>query len=160
VQNALDLYAPRIQARNVHVERRFRFDGHIEAVEGELRQVFLNLIINAVDAVRDGGRVEVRVTPCRDRRSSTTQGVRVVVADNGGGIRPEHRKEIFEPFFTTKGAKGSGLGLCIAKQIVEKHGGSIRMKSSVVSGRSGTVFSIFLPIGELEREPAVMMARA
>lgn len=145
VQNVLDLYSSRIQSASVKVDKRFNYHGHVPAVEGELRQVIANLIINAVDAVGENGTVAVRVTLSRDWRKKQRKGVRIVVADNGSGIRPEHRKDIFEPFFTTKGNRGSGLGLCIARQIVEKHGGSIRLHSSVRPESSGTAFSIFLP---------------
>lgn len=149
VQNVLDLYGSRIQAASVTIDKRFQYHGQVNAVEGELRQVLANLIINAVDAVGEGGRVAVRVSLARDWRKLQRKGVRIVVADNGSGIRPEHRKDIFEPFFTTKGNKGSGLGLCIARQIVEKHGGSIRLHSSVRPGSSGTAFSIFLPFKDV-----------
>lgn len=68
-----------------------------------------------------------------------------MIADNGSGIKPELRHELFEPFFTTKGNKGSGLGLWISREIVQKHGGSIRLHSRTTPGCSGTVFSVFLP---------------
>lgn len=145
LQNVLELHRSRIELNKVSIDKRFRFTGDIEAVEGELRQVFSNLVMNAVDAVGYGGRVLLDVASSRDWRNPKRTGVRVVVADNGSGIRPEHRREVFEPFFTTKGSKGTGLGLCIARQIVEKHGGQIGLRSSILPGRSGTVFSIFLP---------------
>jgi signal transduction histidine kinase len=81
----------------------------------------------------------------RDFRSGCRR-VRVTVADNGRGIDPSLRSHIFEPFFTTKGTIGTGLGLWVSKQIIDKHGGSIRMRSSTDGARRGTVFSIFLPI--------------
>jgi signal transduction histidine kinase len=148
LQNAVELHRNRIEENDVQIETRFRYSGTIEAVEGELRQVFSNLVANAVDAVGNGGRVVLDVSAGRDWRNPRRRGVRVVVADNGAGIRPEHRKDIFEPFFTTKGSRGTGLGLCIARQIIEKHGGDISLRSSILNGRSGTVFSIFLPEGE------------
>ena len=144
LQNVMDLHRSRIETKKVHIEKRFRYTGRIEAVEGELRQVFSNLVMNAVDACANGGRVVLDVASWRDWRTKRA-GVRIVVADNGSGIRPEHRREIFEPFFTTKGSKGTGLGLCIARQIIEKHGGDICLRSSILPGRSGTIFSIFLP---------------
>lgn len=162
LKNVLDLHHSRIETSQVSIDRRFRFDGHIEAVEGELRQVFSNLVMNAVDAVGRGGRVYVDVAAWRDWRDPKRRGVRIVVADNGSGIRPEHRREIFEPFFTTKGSKGTGLGLCIARQIVEKHGGEIGLRSSILPGRSGTVFSIFLPhaISNIRQPRLALTAKA
>lgn len=145
LQNVLDLYGTRVQAGNINVEKQFQCEGEIVAIEGELRQVFSNLIVNAVDAVGDGGKVVLRVAHCRDWRNPSRDGVRVSVADNGSGIKPEYRSELFEPFFTTKGNKGTGLGLWISREIVEKHGGSMRLHSRTTPGSSGTVFSVFLP---------------
>ena len=73
------------------------------------------------------------------------EGVRVTVADNGGGIAPENRRKIFDPAFTTKGEQGTGLGLWITQDIVRRRGGSLRMRSGVQPGRTGTSFSVFLP---------------
>jgi signal transduction histidine kinase len=72
--------------------------------------------------------------------------VRIVVADNGPGIKRDVQKRIFEPFFTTKAEKGTGLGLWVVKAVVTRHEGTIRMRSSTAEGRSGTVFSVFLPL--------------
>jgi len=145
LQNVLELYGPRVQSGNVVVEQQFECPGDIFAIEGEVRQVFSNLIVNAVDAVGQGGKVVLRISPAREWGNSRRKGVRVTVADNGSGIRPEHRKELFEPFFTTKGNKGNGLGLWISREIVQRHGGSIRLHSRTAPESSGTVFSVFLP---------------
>jgi signal transduction histidine kinase len=146
LQNVLDLYGSRVRAGNIKVEKQFDCPGDIVAIEGEMRQVFSNLIVNAVDAVGDGGTVVLRISLARNRRGSCAEGVRVLVADNGVGIKPEYRDELFEPFFTTKGNRGSGLGLWISREIVQKHGGSIHLHSSTTPGQSGTVFSVFLPL--------------
>lgn len=143
VEEILLLYAPRISAGNVRIEKRFDDDA---PVPGELRQVISNLIVNAVDAVRPGGAVYLHICSARDRREPRRNGIRLVVADNGTGIKPEHRREIFEPFFSTKREKGNGLGLWISSEIVQKHGGFIRVRSSVEPGRSGTVFVVFVPV--------------
>jgi signal transduction histidine kinase len=71
--------------------------------------------------------------------------VRVTIADNGSGIRAEDRTRIFEPFFTTRRDSGTGLGLWLSEGIVRKHGGSIRLRTSTRTGRSGTAFAVFLP---------------
>ncbi len=73
--------------------------------------------------------------------------MRITVADTGSGIPPEHRANLFQPFYTTKKDVGTGLGLWVSREIVEKHAGSIRVRSSVMPGRSGTVFTVFLPVG-------------
>jgi len=80
-----------------------------------------------------------------DPRDSTRTGVRITVADTGCGIQTDHIERIFEPFFTTKKDTGTGLGLWVSRELVEKHGGSLRVRSSTANERSGTVFSIFLP---------------
>jgi signal transduction histidine kinase len=79
--------------------------------------------------------------------------VRIVVADNGHGIRPEHLRTIFDPFFTTKGEKGTGLGLWVSHGIVQKYGGTIHVHSSMRSGHSGTCFSVFFPHGAKVEPP-------
>jgi signal transduction histidine kinase len=110
----------------------------------ELKQVFLNLVGNAIQAMPEGGRMRVRVTESRQcgRRRS---GIRVSICDTGTGIKPEDAKRLFEPFFTTKSAKGTGLGLWISKGIVQKYDGVIRFRSLRVNGRNATCFSVFLP---------------
>jgi signal transduction histidine kinase len=143
VEEVLRLYAPRIRSGQVRVEKRFECDAQ---VPGEVRQVVSNLLVNAVDAVRLGGAVKLRLHRGRDPRDPQRTGIRLVVADEGMGIAPEHRRDIFQPFFTTKRDKGTGLGLWISNEIVHKHGGVIRLRSSVKPGRSFSVFSVFLPV--------------
>jgi signal transduction histidine kinase len=82
-------------------------------------------------------------------------GVRATVADTGEGMTPETRAHLFEAFYTTKGAKGTGLGLWVSSEIVKKHGGNIRVRSSRSWGKSGSVFSLFLP----SEEPALLLQK-
>jgi two-component system, chemotaxis family, CheB/CheR fusion protein len=117
----------------------------ITGLVGELRQLFANLIGNALDAMRGGGTLTVRLRTASELNKRSRPGIRVVVADTGYGIGPDKRAKIFEPFFTTKGQTGTGLGLWISSEIIQKHGGTVRLKSRVHPGKSGTVFSIFLP---------------
>lgn len=161
LESILDLYDTRLQAGDVNVEKQFRCDGDIVAIEGELRQVFSNLIVNAVDAVGKGGTVVLRISRTRDWRNPVREGVRVSIADNGTGIQAENRKDLFEPFFTTKGNKGTGLGLWVSREIIEKHGGILRLHSRTTEGRSGTVFSVFLPVSaEIDSRMNVAAAAA
>jgi len=97
-----------------------------------------NLIVNALDAIAEDGTVHLRVRKCGGK-------VRIVVADNGHGITRENAAQLFQPFFTTKGGRGTGLGLCVSKRIIDHHNGTIRVRSSVRPGRSGTAFQISLP---------------
>src|SRR5207302_6994020 len=109
---------------------------------GEMRKVFSNLIANAIDAIKRRGTITVRVRKSRRWNSSAQPGVRITVADSGIGITPADRRKIFEPFYTTKKETGTGLGLWLSKDIVQKHGGSIAVRSK----NNGTVFSVFIPV--------------
>jgi PAS domain S-box-containing protein len=132
------------KARNKGIKIRTEISGEvaIQAIPGEIRQLIGNLLSNSIDAVVNGGEIRIRVAAGRYGGDS---GVRLTVCDNGPGI-PEHvRAHIFEPFFTTKTDVGTGLGLWVCKSIVQKHHGSIRLRSSTSPGGSGTVFSVFLP---------------
>ena len=144
LDDALALYQTKIRARNIRLVKQVRFDGLIHARPRELRQAFSNLVANALDAVPDGGDLVLRVGRGRDWRSGMP-GVIVTVADSGLGIEPQHRKRIFEPFFTTKRDTGTGLGLWLTREIVLRHSGRIRIRTSSGRGRSGTTISIFLP---------------
>jgi signal transduction histidine kinase len=135
------LLKSKIKTKHASIEKQSRGDVEVTAVGGELRQVFANLISNSLDAIDENGTVRLRVSTGKGRRY-----VRVTIADNGKGIEPEARRRVFEPFFTTKGSVGTGLGLWVSKQIIEKHGGSIRVHSSTNGAHRGTVFSVVLPI--------------
>ena len=109
--------------------------------EGEIRQALVNLIGNAVDAMADGGSLNVRVS------TVTTNGgryARITVADTGTGIRKEVRPNLFQQFFTTKGRRGTGLGLWLTRDIVHRNRGKLRFRSRVDSP-SGSTFVIYLP---------------
>ena len=145
VESALTLYARKIEAHNIHIHLRNGVEGVVQAFPAEMRQVFSNLIVNALEAAPANGTVRLHVSHSCDWKNPQTRGVRVAIADDGCGISPEHRRRLFQPFFTTKGEKGTGLGLWVSNGIIQKHGGSIRVRSSVTPGRSGTCFSVFLP---------------
>jgi PAS domain S-box-containing protein len=144
LDEVLQLYSSKLLKKHIRVQKRFR-SACIHAHSGELRQLFSNLMVNAVDAMSPGGCLWLRVAPGQEYSSPGRAGVRVVVADNGSGISPEHFEHLFEPFYTTKKEAGTGLGLWLSLGIVRKHGGSIRVRSRAKAGESGTVFSIFLP---------------
>lgn len=113
---------------------------------GELRQVILNLIGNALDASSHGGRLKIRVSNTREHSNGARPGVRLTVADTGSGISPVMKRTLFEPFVSTKGDTGTGLGLWISSEIVRRHNGKIQVRSSSLSQSSWTVFSVFLPL--------------
>jgi PAS domain S-box-containing protein len=139
----LTLYGYRIASLGVDIEKRYDSAGELIGDASELRQVFSNLIVNAVDALaKKGDKLYIHVHDTVEWGDMVRKGVRIVVADNGSGIPREVRHRLFEPFFTTKGEKGTGLGLWVSQSLVEKHGGQLRVRST--PGK-GTAFSIFLP---------------
>jgi PAS domain S-box-containing protein len=150
LESAVDLLKSKIKAKQAVIEKQW--DGNVEvtAVAGELRQVFSNLLANSLDAIEANGTIKLRVSTGAAFKNGDRR-VRVTIADNGEGISASARQRIFEPFFTTKGTVGTGLGLWVSKQIVDKHGGTIRMRSRNNGIPSGTVFSVVLP---LESAPA------
>jgi signal transduction histidine kinase len=107
--------------------------------------VLNNLVGNAIDAMAaSGGRLSLRSREGTDW-SSGAGGIVFTVADTGSGMSPETAKRIFEPFFTTKGLSGTGLGLWVSHDIVQRHHGKLRVKSTSKQDQSGTVFTLFLP---------------
>jgi signal transduction histidine kinase len=146
VDSALTLYEARLTHAEIAVERDFRNSSSIVAMAGELRQVILNLIGNALDASGHGGRLKIRISDTRERRNGARPGVRLTVADTGSGINPAVRKTLFEPFVTTKPDTGTGLGLWISSEIIRRHSGTIQVRSNALSQSRGTAFSVFLPL--------------
>jgi two-component system NtrC family sensor kinase len=138
-------YDRKAEHKNIRVRSNYDSEGTIRALAGPLRQVFTNLIVNALEATPNGGDLTVHLHEGRDWTQPELRGFRVVIADNGSGIPEHEREKVFEAFFTTKGEQGSGLGLWISRGIILRHGGTIRLRSSQRSGKSGTVFSVFLP---------------
>jgi two-component system CheB/CheR fusion protein len=145
LDETLELLGSKFREQNVSVRKRYDVEGRIHAAPTEYRQVFTNLMVNALAAMPAGGKLALHVYASRDWRRPEQRGIRVVIADAGAGIPREQQKKIFEPFFTTKGAKGTGLGLYVISGIVRKYEGAIHLRSSTANGKSGTCFSIFFP---------------
>jgi PAS domain S-box-containing protein len=149
LESVLTLYAPQIQISGVKVTRRFETHRSVRGFPGELRQVFANLVANAVHSMTNGQRLLLHVYESSLASDSERKGVRVTVLDNGTGITPEVAAKLFAPFYTTKGEGGTGLGLWVTRGIIEKHEGTIHFISTVRPGRSGTAFSVFLPFQQM-----------
>ena len=147
LDGVLDLYNRRIKNSAVRVRVRAEKAPTVNVFAGEIRQVLSNLLINALDALPAGGNVVIRIREKRNLVSGRV-GTAITFADDGPGIPEELRNRIFEPFFTTKGQKGTGLGLWVSQGIVQKHQGTLRVRSTQRKGRAGTTFSIFLPAAE------------
>jgi PAS domain S-box-containing protein len=147
LDNLLEMYASRLNKARVTVAKRYRKSEAITAIPGELQQLFSNLLNNALDAMEMGGKLEVSVRLSRNWRTGS-DGVRVTIADSGPGVPLSIRKNLFQPFFTTKSQTGTGLGLWVVKQIVDKHSGTIHLRSRLGRGSGGgACFSVFIPTG-------------
>ena len=146
MDSALVLYKARLNSAQIVLERDFRQCPPILARAGELRQLIVNLLGNAVDAMPRGGTLKIRITNTREHSNGARAGIRFTIADTGSGIPTEIKKRLFEPFVSTKGDLGTGLGLWVSSGIVQKHGGTIRVKSNSLPPATGTVFAVFLPL--------------
>jgi PAS domain S-box-containing protein len=152
LDSVLSLYQGRINALDIRVERDYDPELTLFCFAGEIRQVFANLVGNAIDASSAGGRLLLRARRSRDWKNPGQAGIRFTIADTGSGMEPEIREHIFEAFFTTKEVTGTGLGLWVSHEIILKHHGSVRVRSRAAAQRNGkapasigTVFEIFIP---------------
>ncbi len=143
VRYALAMVEQRAQAAGVHLQDQLGSSPmRVNANAGELEQVFLNLLLNALDAVTEGGTVSISART--GELPDGTPGVSVAVSDDGGGIPDEILERIWEPFFSTKGDdKGTGLGLAICRGLVQAHGGDIEVESPP---GGMTTFTVRLPL--------------
>ena len=134
------------QMQNCHITlaKRYQTPGLVHGFPVELRQVFLNLIGNAIQAMPNGGNLRLTVRETFDW-ASRRRGVSVSIVDTGVGVKPQDSKRLFEPFFSTKSTKGTGLGLWISKGIVQKYEGRISFRSLRGNDRTVTSFRVFLP---------------
>jgi PAS domain S-box-containing protein len=145
VAQLCDVYKGRAAHNGVNIVLRIRRPVcEVFGNAGEIRQVLSNLLVNAMDSITGGGTIHMRVV-------QTGLTVRITVADTGSGIEPRNLSRMFEAFFTTKKATGTGLGLWISRQIIERHAGKIRVKSKI---GKGTVFTILLPTATARKTAA------
>jgi signal transduction histidine kinase len=152
MEQVLAFYVPEAMSRNVQLQARIRTQQETFGIPGELRQVLSNLIANSLDAMLQGGVVRLVVRQVTDLKDAAKTGLRITVADTGSGIAPEILDHVFEPFFTTKVDTGTGLGLWVSKELIEKQGGRLRVRSNVSGGLTGTAFSIYIPVRSAEAE--------
>ncbi len=145
LDNVLELQTRRLQLARVTVDKRYRSRGTIQGFPSELKQVFLNLIGNAIQAMPKGGRMRVSVS---ERSDWKKQGrvVCIAICDTGSGVKIEDGKRLFEPFFTTKFSKGTGLGLWISKGIIQKYDGDIRFRTVFHPKGNVTTFRVLIPL--------------
>ncbi len=147
LEGVVNLFSRKMDYKRITCDLDLTPDLHIFGLQGEVRQVFSNLLVNAIDA-SSKTRIYIRA---RARTHLGRRGVSVLIADRGTGIPVSVRQRLFSPFFTTKQSVGTGLGLWVTRGIVEKQGGSIRFRTST-ENPSGTVFRVFLPAEFIDPE--------
>lgn len=147
IDTVLALLQSRFAKQGIDVVRRFGSLPNAVIFEGEIRQLIANLVSNAIDALPQGGRIVVHTGMGRNWKTGKPC-LRLTVADNGIGMDAETRARVFEPFFSTKGITGTGLGMWISLEIVEKHGGRLHIRSrrSQRQGHGGTVVTALIPL--------------
>jgi len=152
ISSVVSMFQSRIVNAGIDVEERVHADRPVRCFEGEIRQVLSNLVSNAIDAMhpRSGGRLLLRSRVGRDW-TTNRPGLVITVADTGSGIPASTRARIFQPFYTTKGINGTGLGLWVSSEIIDRHHGTLHLRSNEKQGHSGTVFTMFLPFDAVSR---------
>jgi PAS domain S-box-containing protein len=145
VREVTEFYTSRAISLGVSFIVNAKTEREVLGSAGELRQILSNLLANSLDACVRGSTIRIEASSALDPRDLSRPGVRITIADTGFGIPAKHLESIFEPFFTTKKDTGTGLGLWVSRELVEKHGGSLRVRSRTSNPLCGTVFSIFLP---------------
>jgi PAS domain S-box-containing protein len=146
VDGVFALFEGRLRNSNIEVIKRYQEGtSQLVASSGELRQVLVNLIGNALDAIGSKGTLRIDVRTSADWAQSGIPGLRISICDTGSGIPKNMLKNIFEPFVSTKEDRGTGLGLWISKEIIRRHGGSLSVRSSTSGIHRGTIMSVFIP---------------
>jgi signal transduction histidine kinase len=147
VESVLALYHSRLRSSNVTVESELPTTAiRVLSSAGELRQILANLIGNAIDAMRLGGRLRIRVSHEKASRQDGLDGTRLTISDSGPGIPSDLLPRIFEPFVSTKGETGTGLGLWVTHEIVRRNRWRISVRSSTEAAHRGTTFTLQMPV--------------
>jgi len=141
VESVFELYSNKLKSKNIRIERYFSQCPPVKAPSGEIKQVISNLVVNAADAVHNQGTIAITLGSVEQTGKTMSH---ILVEDDGPGIPPEYKPHLFEPFITTKRDVGTGLGLWLAKEIVERNGGTIQVVPRA-EGKQGAAFSILLP---------------
>jgi signal transduction histidine kinase len=157
IESVLALYSNKFNTKNISVVRDYGECPPVQVVRGEMNQVVANLISNAADAVGHNGVITIRLA-CKPGAAGPV--VHLAVQDDGPGVTEENAQRIFEPFFTTKKDVGTGLGLWVVKEIVERHGGAVAVNSHNGDGSHGAIFTVELPCDRETAEVAEEEASA
>ena len=151
VRGMMLLFGGRLSQNHVKISVRRRRVSKFYGYASEVMQLLTNLLSNAIDAIGESGRIKIGIQDTIDWQSMTRR-VAVTVADSGPGVPEQFRQQIWEPFFTTKAETGTGLGLWLVEETVNKNGGSIRLRTATAPERHGTVFRMLLPIQAAETD--------
>ena len=133
-----------LKSKHITIEKKYSSSGVVHGFPAELRQIFLNLVANAIQAMPNGGILRLHVREATDWRARR-RCIAISILDTGLGIRPEDATQLFQPFFSTKSTKGTGLGLWISKGIVQKYNGRISCRSYRYQEKCATCFQVLLP---------------
>ena len=167
LDDVLNAYAGKIAYKKITIERRYGFKETIEADAGAVRQVFANIVLNALEAAPCGtGKLAIHTAAhhavtyhagtYHAVKGKDVPGVRILFSDNGPGIADKHKEKVFEPLFSTKKGKGAGLGLWMTRKLVRKQRGDLQLRSSTSGPATGTCFSVFLPLSQNSPLPPVI----
>lgn len=145
VESVIAMFRAKLVASQIDVHVKAVREVPVSCLASEAQQIFANLVSNSIEAMSRGGTLRIRLRSSSDWSDHTRLGMRITFADSGTGMSRETMRRIDEPFFTTKTETGTGLGMWVVAQLLERHHGSISVRSSQRNGRSGTTFSIFVP---------------
>jgi len=151
VQHAITIYEPRCKAARIEVIKSLDSSRKVQLRRGEMMQVISNLISNSIYAMPGGGTLSVSVEDAEGSRD----GIVLTIKDEGFGIAADDLPRVFDAFFTTRSTVGTGIGLFIAKQFVEGHGGQIEIESKTDAENHGTIVRVFLPISSTKDVVAI-----
>ena len=145
MEDVLALNNRAVMDKGLKVRKAWKDPIQIQGFPAQLRQVFSNILRNAIEASFSGGEILIKISPSSLGREQAEAAVRITIADHGVGIAPSNLERIFDAFFTTKELKGSGVGLWLSSSIVHEHRGRLQVRSSVRLTRTGTCISVLLP---------------
>jgi PAS domain S-box-containing protein len=145
VDDTLRLLGPKLRLAQIEVTTEVRGDSEFYCERREAQQILTNIVNNAIEAAQGPGKLRIRISNSVDWRRRKQPGIRITIADTGGGMPPEVLQRISEPFFTTKEATGTGLGMWVVHELVKKQNGTMSISSSTAPSHRGTAVSLFIP---------------
>jgi PAS domain S-box-containing protein len=150
IENTLQLLRPKLELAQVQVSIEIRQNPQFFCSVGEMQQVLINLINNSIEAISGPGKIRIRAADSPDWGNRARRGLRIAVADTGSGMSRETCRRMREAFFTTKDGTGTGLGMWIVSELLDKHEGKLSVSSSMQPKHHGTVLSLFLPTDRID----------